>query len=234
MGYSTILQFDSRPTSVVLGDQDGFKVEYVGNSLTIKPVAHGGKTNMFVFTDYDRFNFRVIVGQAQLVDYVIQVKRKRTKEAGIGFNPAQVSGSSDPSVPGLDEARGNMVTMSLGRSARCEDIKLTVDSFSYPKGHSWAVIALTLSKDGRGEIGFNAEDLFLTLGAKPLPVETLYLEKLQIAAGAEPTRGSMLFQLKSPKLVSKLHLTFRPEAIRNSHCKALKVNLGSSKTTNKK
>ena len=31
LGYTTMLQFDGRPTSAILGDQDAFKIEYVGN-----------------------------------------------------------------------------------------------------------------------------------------------------------------------------------------------------------
>lgn len=47
VGYSTILQFDSRPTSAVLGDQDAFKVEYLGNSLTLRLVHERGHTPTF-------------------------------------------------------------------------------------------------------------------------------------------------------------------------------------------
>ena len=44
IGFSTILEFQSKPLSAVLGDQDGFKLEYVGNSITLKPLIHGAKS----------------------------------------------------------------------------------------------------------------------------------------------------------------------------------------------
>lgn len=79
LGYSTILQFDLDLTSVVVGDQDSFKVEYVGDGLTIKPVVSGVKSNLFVFTDYDRFNFKIIGTSADQADFLVMLSRGRSR-----------------------------------------------------------------------------------------------------------------------------------------------------------
>src|SRR5256885_2332440 len=76
IGYSTLLQFDSRPTSVVAGDQDAFKVEYVGQGLSIKPLLPNISTNLFIFTDYDRFSFRVSSSRTGVPDYYVRVRRR--------------------------------------------------------------------------------------------------------------------------------------------------------------
>src|SRR5260221_731277 len=70
LGFSTILEFPSRPISAVLGDQDSFKLEYVGNSITIKPLVAHAKSNLFVFTEFERFNCTLRAGSSDDVDYV--------------------------------------------------------------------------------------------------------------------------------------------------------------------
>jgi hypothetical protein len=85
LGFSTILEFQSKPTQAILGDQDGIKLEYVGNSITLKPLIGGGtKTNLFVYSDYDRYNFSVLTGSSLSVDYIVRVKtisnKKENKE----------------------------------------------------------------------------------------------------------------------------------------------------------
>ncbi|MBK8204914.1 MAG: TrbG/VirB9 family P-type conjugative transfer protein [Bdellovibrionales bacterium] len=74
-GYSTLLQFDARPVQAIVGDQDSFKVEYVGNSIAIKPLMSGVSTNLFVMTEYGKFNFRISSGRGFEPDYILRVKK---------------------------------------------------------------------------------------------------------------------------------------------------------------
>ncbi|MEQ1875506.1 MAG: TrbG/VirB9 family P-type conjugative transfer protein [Bdellovibrionia bacterium] len=75
VGYSTVLQFNERPINVVIGNQSAFRVEFIKNNVTIKPISSGVKTNLFIFTENDRFNLTVVSGSSQGVDYVVRVKR---------------------------------------------------------------------------------------------------------------------------------------------------------------
>src|SRR5580698_188855 len=59
-GYSTLLKFSSHPEPGLIGDQDGFKVEYLKNIVAIKPLVSKGKTNLFIFTKEGQFNFQLI------------------------------------------------------------------------------------------------------------------------------------------------------------------------------
>jgi type IV secretory pathway VirB9-like protein len=73
IGYSTILTFNSKPTSAVLGDQDAFKLEYVGNSITVKPLISQATSNLFIFTPYERFNITLKTVTSTDVDYHLRI-----------------------------------------------------------------------------------------------------------------------------------------------------------------
>jgi hypothetical protein len=75
VGYSTVIQLNSKPLNVVLGDQSSFRVEYINDSVTIKPVRSAAKSNLFIFTENDRFSLTVRSGPSSLVDYIVHLRR---------------------------------------------------------------------------------------------------------------------------------------------------------------
>lgn len=80
IGIATIIQVPERPNSVVVGDQDSFKVEYLDQAITIKPIASGAKSNLYVYTDYRRFNIELITGPQTIADYVVYLKQPVSKK----------------------------------------------------------------------------------------------------------------------------------------------------------
>ncbi|OQW47580.1 MAG: hypothetical protein A4S09_14805 [Proteobacteria bacterium SG_bin7] len=70
-GIATIIQVPDRPNSVVVGDQNSFKVEYLDQAITIKPLSHGVKSNLYIYTDWRRFNVELISGNQSMADYVV-------------------------------------------------------------------------------------------------------------------------------------------------------------------
>src|SRR3990167_1957925 len=79
VGYTSLIELPDRPRNVVIGDQDGFKVEFLGNVLAIKPLMSGIRTNLFIFTESDRFNCTLVSGSKDQVDYVVRLE-SRTPE----------------------------------------------------------------------------------------------------------------------------------------------------------
>ena len=71
LGIATIIQVPDRPNSIVVGDQAAFKVEYLDQAITIKPLRGGAKSNLYVYTDYRRFNVQLITGADASADYVV-------------------------------------------------------------------------------------------------------------------------------------------------------------------
>lgn len=76
IGYSTVLEFPDKPSMVTTGDSSLLQIEVPKNSknVLIKALRDEGETNLFVFTPDQRFNYKVIVGDKQDVDYVVDVK----------------------------------------------------------------------------------------------------------------------------------------------------------------
>ena len=79
MGIATIIQVPDHPNSVVVGDQDKFKVEYLDQAITIKPLRAGSKSNLYVYTDYQRFNVQLLTGADPIADYVVYLENVKPR-----------------------------------------------------------------------------------------------------------------------------------------------------------
>lgn len=56
-GRSVILNFPSRPTKVIVGNQGLFAVEYVENDLAVAALQSPAHSNLFVYLEGRRFGF---------------------------------------------------------------------------------------------------------------------------------------------------------------------------------
>ena len=79
IGIATIIQVPDRPNSVVVGDQESFKVEYLDQAITIKPLHSGAKSNLYVYTDWKRYNVQLTTGSESSADYVVYLENPKTK-----------------------------------------------------------------------------------------------------------------------------------------------------------
>lgn len=210
LGYSTILQFDSRPTSAVLGDQDAFKVEYVGNSLTIKPLLRTSKSNLFVFTDYDRFNFRLVTTPAASVDYIVKVKRTRAQDS-----------ASTQQEPGT-----KLITKKIRRMASSSGVTLQVESVAYPKTRSSLVVSFRLllrgAKEGLTKVEFEPGDIFMSQNGKSVPIENLYLDQLVLT---EERPVNVTAVLRRVNYAASLKISFSPDAMKKGNTLRVQVPL---------
>jgi Conjugal transfer protein len=79
IGIATIVQVPDHPNSVVVGDQDSFKVEYLDQAITIKPLKPGAKSNLYVYTDWQRYNVQLITGHESISDFVVYLDHPAKK-----------------------------------------------------------------------------------------------------------------------------------------------------------
>ena len=205
IGFSTILQFDSRPSSVVVGDQDAFKIEYVGNSLTVKPVLPSTRTNLFVFTDYDRYNFTLVSSRRGEVDYTVVVKRKRSESS-----PTQVMEPQTIAEPPKSERAINKKVTVAGTT-------LSVQRASQQASGTVSVIAFTFAKAGK-PVTFEAGDIDIRQQGKSVPIENLYLESAQLSQ--RPIHAQLVLRRGDFKESLPVTLTFTPPG---AHSKTAKV-----------
>jgi hypothetical protein len=74
IGIATLIQVPDRPTSAIIGDTESFKVEYLDSGVTIKPLHFGAKTNLYIYTDSQRFNIHLIPTPKESADYIVYLK----------------------------------------------------------------------------------------------------------------------------------------------------------------
>lgn len=77
LGIATIIQVPDRPNSVVVGNQEAFKVEYLDQAITIKPNSFGVKSNLYIYTDWKRYNIELVSGQENFADYVVYLENPK-------------------------------------------------------------------------------------------------------------------------------------------------------------
>lgn len=75
LGIATILQLPETIQSAIIGDQSGFKIEYLDKAVTIKPLRYGAKTNLYLVTGTRRFNLRLVSGNQDQADYIVYLKK---------------------------------------------------------------------------------------------------------------------------------------------------------------
>ena len=87
LGVATIIQVPDRPNSLVVGDQTAFKVEYLDQAITIKPLNGGARSNLYIYTDYRRFNVQLVSGPESVADYVVYLEnpQEKVKSSAIGW-----------------------------------------------------------------------------------------------------------------------------------------------------
>ena len=75
LGQSTVLRFRETPKKVVVGNQNYFNVEFIGNDITVQPQG-AVKTNLFVYGEYHTFGFILNAGSYSQYDDLVNVRWK--------------------------------------------------------------------------------------------------------------------------------------------------------------
>lgn len=182
VGVATIIQVPDRPTSLVVGDSESFKIEYLDQAITIKPLRSNAKSNLYIYTDWKRFNVQLVTGAEASADYVVYLK-----------TPAKAPPPNDP-IAWVDvalEAKGDDLNLSIKRLGR-----LKVE---------YLFIEFRLS--GR-KTSVDPAWFWLTQSSKSKPVHRLLLNKLSLDQDA-PLEGLIQVRLKDISLKEDLNLEIR-------------------------
>lgn len=183
MSVATIVQVPDRPLSLVVGDSEAFKVEYLDQAITIKPVHSGAKSNLYIYTDYRRFDVSLITTSESLADYVVYLKPKvlpPKKPAGISWMPFKKSFEND----------GLMISVErLGRL-----------------GSSSAFIEFKVQ--GKTSKKIDPGSFWLSQKSTTLPIEKLILSELEIKTGRHVV-GIIEIDLSRAKIDSDIRFELR-------------------------
>lgn len=166
LGIATIIQVPDRPNSVVVGDQDKFKVEYLDQAITIKPLSGGAKSNLYVYTDYRRYNVQLITGQEAVSDYVVYLENHKSKPK---------------------EKVNSLSWMNYIRSTKNEDIQIETKRL----GHATeGVLLIEFQIQALRKAEFKPEWLWLTQDAQTRPIQNLFLSAVKLENG-EKAQGTL-------------------------------------------
>lgn len=159
IGIATIIQVPDRPNSVVVGDQDSFKVEYLDQAITIKPLVGGAKSNLYIYTDWKRFNVELVSGAEAVADYVVYIDFPR--------ETPQPATNKDSGIKWTDLKnllRNDSLSLNVTRVGRTKEGILLVE---------FKVSSTKVEE-------FKPEWLWLTQIGETRPIHNLYLTAMQV------------------------------------------------------
>ncbi len=160
IGIATIIQVPDRPNSVVVGDQDSFKVEYLDQAITIKPLSSGAKSNLYIYTDWKRFNVELVSGAEATADYVVYLDIPREK-------PETKVTPKDVGVKWTDFKnllRNDNFVLNVKRVGRVKDGTLLVE------------FSVTSTK----KEAFKPEWIWISQGGVTKPIHNLFMSALEV------------------------------------------------------
>lgn len=196
-GFSTLIKFDSHPEPGLIGDQDGFKVEYMRNLVAIKPLVSKGKTNLFIFTKEGQFNFQLVASRERH-DNMVYVTPKRDN----GY----VSPGVKVAVP-VDE----LVTRRLNKTVALGSCRLTLESVAIPGSRSTFVLKFLIQEKAvkeQDDYRLDQESLAVFQGGKAIKIENVFLETKRLRGRSFNTAGLILIRAADLKTGEPIRLRY--------------------------
>jgi hypothetical protein len=195
LGIATIIQVPDRPNSVVVGDQDSFKVEYLDQAITIKPLHPGARSNLYVYTDYQRYNVQLTTGSEGVADYVVYLEHPKVKETK----------SSLAWMPFRNHLKNDALVLEVKRLGRTRDGAL--------------IIEFRISGTRRETV--KPEWIWLTQNGVSKPIHNLIFSSLEVRPGAD-TEGFIQIMRKDIEPDDPLRIELRRK--KTSYLTVPKVN----------
>jgi hypothetical protein len=166
IGVATIIQVPDRPNSVVVGDQESFRVEYLDQAITIKPLRYGARSNLYVYTDWRRFNVQLVTGDEPHADYVVYLDQPKEK--------FKITKPSLTWTAFKARFTNSAISFDVKRIGRTND----------------GVLIIEFLLRGVKRETVRPEWFWLTQGGRTKPIHNLFLSRLSVEPG-DPVQGMM-------------------------------------------
>lgn len=154
VGIATIIQVPDRPTSVVLGDTNAFKVEYLDTAITIKPLSFASKSNLYIYTEARRFNVSLVTTAQAGADYIVYLNAEM----------------SSP-IPPREKWKTFFVEKNNG------NIKVSVQKL----GLIGNTLAIEFSLSAKKDMTFGPEWIWITQNGRTVPINGLNLSGTKLS-----------------------------------------------------
>ncbi len=183
LGRSTILSFTDKPVKVVTGNSNYFNVEYIGNDLTIQPLANVD-TNLFVYTQNKmKYGFHLKVGSSAAYDDMVYVRWKSAFQMDQG---KPISDGEKPQRP------FKVLTIKLGQ------IEVVISKLIRLKGTKTYLVDFEIKNKGGAAVTLKELDIFLSKSNERMKGQKLFYEKDSLPLHAT-SRGRVFIPLEKPE-----------------------------------
>lgn len=196
VGVATIIQVADAPTSLVVGDAESFKVEFLDQAITIKPLSRTAKSNLYIYTEYRRYGVQLVTVPEPAADYVVYLLNEPSKQ-----KPAFGQKWKDVSY-----------------SLRSEAFDLRVKRTSQTASSGFLEIELTGSKASE----VDPAQIWLTQGNSTVPIQRLVLSGFHLSKG-NAVRG--MIEILKADVNTSLPLNLEVRAKKKSFVQIPKVSL---------
>lgn len=170
LGIATIIQVPDQPSSVVLGDSAAFKVEYLNQAITIKPLHGGATSNLYIHTEYDRYSVKLVTGMQASADYVVYL------------TPFQ------PPKPKSEALEVGLPWKIVGSRRDSEFGSITLSRIAKTKTSILLELEIVPNRNGRIDPGL----FWLLQGKANKPIENLLISSLESKKGQSITATLVL------------------------------------------
>ena len=171
MGRSTILRFDEKPKTAVIGNANYFSLEYINNDITIQPQGVV-VTNLFVYTESQTYGLILKVGgQGGQYDDLVQVR----------FRPSYLS------LPARALKRPVLVSEAALHSRFVMKGVLEFDVTKVIKSVAQGLVILEIEISNLSKLSIKTGEiaLSLTVGGKDHPYQKATIQKDELPPGGK-------------------------------------------------
>ncbi len=156
LGIATIIQVPDRPNSLVVGDNEAFKVEYLDQAITIKPLHGGARSNLYIYTDWRRFNVQLVTGAESAADYVVYLEVPKEKSK---------------------ETKPSLIWTKFRNSLKNDSVSLEVDRLGRTRD---GVLVIEFKLKGAKKEELDPKSFWLTQNGATVPIHRLLLSRLEV------------------------------------------------------
>ena len=215
LGFATVLELPVKPQTVVVGDQDAFKIESMGTNLSIKPLLRKARTNLFLSHDTYKISCTVIA-EPKSIDPDFRILFRYT-------DPPEVKAS---------KSRPRRKLNLLGKAAHTSGVSLTVTRLDLSRTYSDqrdANLVSILVSSKKLSIPISSGSFGVRVRGNFVEIEELYLDAGSIVPG-KPVTGTFAVLNEALDRANRLEVVFAFND-RESRTQRITVALNLSETS---
>lgn len=165
LGIATIIQVPDIPNSVVVGDSEAFKVEYLDQAITIKPLHSAAKSNLYIYTDYRRYNVQLVSAPQTEANYIVYLE------------PAKSLAKKEKPIRTVEPYLSEIRWWKFVNSLKNDDIEVFINRVG-SSANSVALVEFTIKSKKPVEI--SPASISLKQNGKIVTIHNLFLSGLKV------------------------------------------------------